>query len=249
MNNGYVKLHRKIQHSSLWQEKPFSRGQAFMDIVLLANYKDGFIRARGIKVPIKRGQLGWSEIALADRWGWSRGKVRRFLAELETDTSLAITRDNKTTVITVCNYDIYNPLQTADGTANDTADGTANGQQTDTNNKGKKDNKERSALISLFISSMETARKVTIDKRQYGKIQAELNRLQHDGISEDRIRRLLNDTDTLARFWADIHQPGSFARFFAEIESTSETCAFHRDLPEYREQIRLSPAIGEDYHE
>ena len=39
-NQGYIKLYRSIFNHWLWQDKPFSRGQAFVDLILLANYKD-----------------------------------------------------------------------------------------------------------------------------------------------------------------------------------------------------------------
>jgi len=88
MERGYIKLYRRLQSNKLWLSEPFSRGQAWVDMVLLANYKDGFMRKRGVRVDIQRGQLGWSERKLAERWQWSRGKVRRFLKELEKDENI-----------------------------------------------------------------------------------------------------------------------------------------------------------------
>ncbi len=81
MERGYIKLHRRLQENKLWLLDPFTRGQAWVDMLLLANYKEGWIRKRGILVTVNRGQLGWSEVALAKRWKWSRGKVRRFFRE------------------------------------------------------------------------------------------------------------------------------------------------------------------------
>ena len=65
-----------------WLAEPFTRGQAWVDLLLLANHKEGFIRRRGVLVAVERGQVGYSEEALAARWKWSKGKVRRFLSEL-----------------------------------------------------------------------------------------------------------------------------------------------------------------------
>ncbi len=86
-------------------------GQAWADLLLLANHKEGFVRKRGIKITIARGQVGWSERQLAERWGWSRGKVSRFLEELEdleqVEQKNGPQNINVTSLITIINYDKY----------------------------------------------------------------------------------------------------------------------------------------------
>ena len=103
---GWVRLHRKIEDNPLWFLEPFTRGQAWVDLFLNANHKDGEIFIRGNIVPIKRGQLGWSEITMTKRWQWSKGKVRRFLKYLETVQQI---EQQKyfflTTIITIINYE------------------------------------------------------------------------------------------------------------------------------------------------
>jgi hypothetical protein len=69
---------------------------------------------------------------------WSRGKVRRFLKELEkSDHQIVQQKNNITTLINIINYEQYQ--------GNGTADGTADGQQTDsrryTNKNDKNDKK------------------------------------------------------------------------------------------------------------
>lgn len=81
-NKGWICLHRKIMDDDLWISEPFTRGQAWVDLLLLANHKPGTIRRRGIAFIVNRGQVGYGEESLARRWKWSRGKVRRFLEEL-----------------------------------------------------------------------------------------------------------------------------------------------------------------------
>lgn len=134
MNRGYFRIYRCIQDNPLWQEKPFDRARAWIDLILQARYEDSYVRIRGVKVSLNRGDVGVSEVGLADRWGWSRGKVRRFLDELETEQQIVQQKNNVTSLISVVNYDLYQADGTADGTANNTADG----QQTDTNKKGNK---------------------------------------------------------------------------------------------------------------
>jgi hypothetical protein len=138
MHRGYIKLFRKMQDNKLWLSEPFTRSQAWIDLILLANHRPGVIRVRGNRVDVKRGQVGWSQVALAKRWKWSRGKVRRFLKELEkSDHQIVQQKNNITTLINIINYEQYQ--------GNGTADGTADGQQTDsrryTNKNDKNDKK------------------------------------------------------------------------------------------------------------
>ena len=133
MHRGYIKLWRKITDNPLWTDTKFTSGQAWVDLILLANHKPGQIRIRGIKVDVPRGCCGWSQGALAERWKWSRGRVIRFLDELQTVQQIEQQKTNVTTLIKIKNYDSYQ----GDGTA----DSTADGQQTDskryTNNNDK----------------------------------------------------------------------------------------------------------------
>lgn len=141
MKTGWFKLCRKMLDSDLWLSERFTRGQAWVDLVGLARFQDGFMRINGVRINLARGELGYSEVSLAKRWNWSRGKVRRFLDELETDQRIVQRKTNVTTVISIVNYELYQSPDTADetpnGTASNTASGTANGTQK------KKEKKEK----------------------------------------------------------------------------------------------------------
>ncbi len=143
---GYIKLYRPIKDNFLWKDKPFTKGQAWVDILLEANHADGGFFKRGVWVDVKRGQDGRSELTLADEWGWSRGKVRRFLSLLKKEEMIELKQDNKTTILTICNYELYQGSDKGDGTPSSTADSTPNGHQTDTkrytNNNEKNDKKK-----------------------------------------------------------------------------------------------------------
>ena len=102
---GWIKLHRTIQDNPLWRSEPFSRGQAWVDLLLLANHKESFFYKRGNKVTVLRGQVGRSEVELSDRWKWSRTKVRKFLTELQEEQQIKIRKSRITQVLTIVNYD------------------------------------------------------------------------------------------------------------------------------------------------
>lgn len=125
MNTGWIKLHRRIAECQYWLEDPFTRGQAWVDMLLKANHQPGFVRVQGMRIDISRGELGISEVSLSERWKWSRGKVRRFLDELQHDGMIFKKthekQDRRKSIITIVNYDKYQNLNTA----NDTGDGQA----------------------------------------------------------------------------------------------------------------------------
>lgn len=149
MDRGYIIIWRCIRDNHFWQDKPFDRSRAWIDLIMWANHTDGFIRQRGISVPIKRGQVGVSEVTLADKWGWSRGKVRRFLKDLVKTQQIEQQNNNVTSLITITNYNLYQ----LSGTADDTASSTADGQQTDSKqypkNNGNNEKKKRVVYPSL----------------------------------------------------------------------------------------------------
>lgn len=158
MNSGYVRIFRRLTESDLWLDEKFTRGQAWVDLVLIANHKDGSFRYRGIKVNIKRGQVGYSEVSLAKRWRWSRNKVRRFLCELKTEHQIEQQKSNVLTLITIVNYDTYQ----TDGTPNETPEK----HQKDTNKKEKKEkNNICNTILEKFNSINDVKLKLTPAKK------------------------------------------------------------------------------------
>lgn len=113
--DGWIKLHRKLSDNPLWTLEPFTKGQAWADLLLIANHKDGQISVRGNIIPVKRGQVGWSEVKLAERWHWSRNKVRRYLKHLETEQQIEQQKNSVTSIITIANYDLYQETEQQKG--------------------------------------------------------------------------------------------------------------------------------------
>lgn len=106
-NKGWIKLHRKITEGSLWHSEPFTRAQAWVDLILIANHKDGFVIVRGNIVEVKRGQVGRSETTLATRWKWSRHKVRNFLKYLESSRQIKQQKSPVLSIVTLKKYEEY----------------------------------------------------------------------------------------------------------------------------------------------
>lgn len=165
MKEGYIKLYRGIEDNDLWLQEPFTKGQAWIDILLLTNYKNGFILLKnGELVQIKRGDCGWSMEKLAKRWQWSRGKVKRFFNYLKTQKMIQQTDIPKATIINVCNYERFQ---------NDTSNGHQTAQQTDTNNKGKKEkNTTTTYSDEIFQKIFGKYNNVCLTAEQYNRLLA-----------------------------------------------------------------------------
>lgn len=166
---GYFKVHRSLFDNPLWTSEPFTKAQAWIDLFGKANHDDGFFFKRGIKIDVKRGQTGRSELTLSKDWKWSRGKVRRFLKWLEINEMIERKQDNKTTIITICNYDRFQPLKNQDGTTNSTPSSTTNGHQTDINNKNNKNKKNKKTNITKPDSVSEQTWKDFLTHRKNKK--------------------------------------------------------------------------------
>ena len=146
-------LHRQIQDCWIWEEKPFDKARAWIDLLLLANHKDVRISIDGKPVQITRGQFHTSELKLADRWGWDRKKVMRFLDVLEKDKMLTKECTRRGTTLTIVNYAHFQVGGSADGTTDGTSDGTPDGTQT--NNVKNKKNVNKIPQYKKFSHSDE----------------------------------------------------------------------------------------------
>ena len=114
IKRGWIVLDRSIQEGWLWDNKPFSKGQAWIDMLLSANYKDNKYLIGNEVVEIKRGSFVTSEKKLMERWGWGNTKLRNFLNILKTNGMIKQSATKKQSVITIVNYSDYQDLQSDD---------------------------------------------------------------------------------------------------------------------------------------
>lgn len=113
---GWQKVYRDITKHWLWEDKPFSRGQAFIDLLLMVNHQDKKILFNGDLIEVKRGSRITSLRQLGESWGWSRTKVKKFLEQLEKDGMITVKSDSKKTVVSIENYSVYQDSKNSDVT-------------------------------------------------------------------------------------------------------------------------------------
>lgn len=108
----FLMLNRGILDHWIWEKTPFSEGQAWIDLLLLANIEDKKNSYKGEIITCKRGDVNYSLLWLAERWKWSRWKVREFLKILEDDGMVSVNATKHRTTITIVNYDNFNKSPT-----------------------------------------------------------------------------------------------------------------------------------------
>ena len=145
MADGWIRIHRSLVNNWVWDDKPFDRGRAWIDLILMANWKDNKFLLGNELMMVERGSFITSELKLMDRWGWGKEKTRKFLKLLESDGMIIKKADRKKTTITIVNYSVYQPLinenQTTDRPQTD-HEQTTDRPRADTNNKDNKEKKE-----------------------------------------------------------------------------------------------------------
>lgn len=119
-DKGFIALYRELSDHWLWDDTPFARGQAWVDLLLMANHKDNKTIFNGNPIEVKRGQMITSIQKLCTRWGWSNSKVNKFLETLEKERMLTRKSDAKKTVITIDNYAFWQSTEDEKHHRNDT---------------------------------------------------------------------------------------------------------------------------------
>lgn len=103
----FIKLSRSFQEDPLWtKRRVFSEFEAWLDLYASARYKKepGKVMIGMNEYTCNYGQTLRSMQTWADRWNWTRSKVRRFLAHLQACHKIDHVSEQKTTRITILGY-------------------------------------------------------------------------------------------------------------------------------------------------
>ena len=166
MREGYILLYRKFLDNPLLNIKPFCKGYAWIQLISLANHTLGYIRVKnGTLVKVQRGECGYSEKALADLFGWSRNKLRRFLEQLKNEKMIQQKIVENHSIIKILKYNQYQTIQQK----KQKKDNKRNNKRTQTIN----DNKERDNKLSLSIEEREILKNYLLEtnKKRKNKIE------------------------------------------------------------------------------
>jgi DNA replication protein DnaD len=195
---GWISLHRQIMENELWLSERFTKVQAWIDLLMLANHKSNTVFIRGNEVKTERGQLCWSILSLAKRWKWDRKTVNKFLQYLEKREMIHNRKTHITTIITIVKYNCYQ------------LNGQQNGQQKDnrrdTNNN---DNNENNLLYEQLVKFLNEE-KIEFDEKI---LKGRLKKLQQEYLQED----IVNSINEAVKNWKEKNMIGDFISYFVTI--------------------------------
>ena len=114
MDKGFIMLSRKLFSHRIWKaSRTFSECEAWIDLIQSARFEATQLKASigGREITYGRGQYPASISFLSKKWKWdSEKKVRNFLDKLKRDGMITTDASQGMNVITLCNYDLYNPI-------------------------------------------------------------------------------------------------------------------------------------------
>lgn len=152
-DSNWIKLNRSIWDCFLWNfEKP-KYGLCWIDMLLMANYKDKNILFDGKRMLVPRGTFVTSMVKLSKRWDMDRATVKRFLNMLQDDGMITYTCNNRCTVVNIVKYEVYQNFISDDATADSTTDATADPTADSTQHKNIKEGKEDKELNIITLNS------------------------------------------------------------------------------------------------
>ena len=126
---GWIILWHKLADNPIWLEEPFTRGQAWVDLLLMASTQE----------TDHPGAVCCSRMYLSRRWRWSHHKVTRFLERLEQDGMVFVNKNGKLNgkpngkcqkvLLTIVKYSSYQVHKRPDGKQNGKQNGKPNGTE------------------------------------------------------------------------------------------------------------------------
>ena len=154
VDGGWIKLNRSIQDSFIWSFDHPQYGLAWIDMLMLANYKDKQILFNGKLQTIKRGSFVTSIVKLAERWHMNRRTVKNFLDVLKSDGMITYECTRCCTTVCIVNYEKYQGFFEFDVADNAQPNAQQNAQQ-NAHNIRKEEQKEGKELNNDYMSGAE----------------------------------------------------------------------------------------------
>jgi hypothetical protein len=159
MAEGWICIHRKIRECDIWDyDEPFSRRDAWIDLLLLANHRDKDTIFDGNRITIKRGQYLTSVRKLSKEWHWGKDKTLKYLRLLEQCEMITREADSRRTLITIVNYSIYQDMKSDNADSNKDSKQTVSRQSSATNNNDNNENNDNKKNNKFVPPTLEEVR-------------------------------------------------------------------------------------------
>jgi DNA replication protein DnaD len=212
---GWISVHRQLQDHWLWQDKPYTKGQAWIDLLLSASHCDSKVMFDCGVIEVKKGSFITSISKLERRWGWSNRKVTKFLDMLQADRMIERKSTKRYTTITIENYTFYQndgrtdaPLEHHSSTTDAPFKHTINNSNNE-NNSNKPINNVQIEANNLF----ETLWKLYPNKKGKGQV-SDTQKRKIAKVGYDEMARAIERYQKDLKKDADWRKPQNGSTFF-----------------------------------
>ena len=164
MSEGWISLHRGWRDNPIFRGE-YSRADAWIWLIENACWKPTRTRIKSQSVELQRGELSFAQRFMAEKWGWSKSRVDRFIADLrdegmiETRSKIGATAGHNAGqgqgIITICNYAKYQDLSERERGNDSKKNGATAGQQRGKEEQGNKETSKKEPNGSV-VSAGET---------------------------------------------------------------------------------------------
>ena len=139
------------------QKRKFSKFEAWIDILLSVNHKEGKVLIDYSVETVKRGEFITSEVKLANKWNWDRKTVRKFLTLLQQEEMILKSSTKRWTSITVINWDKYqlDGQEVGQGVGQGVGQDRDRGLDTNKNDKNDKNDKKNNISSKVFADDAQ----------------------------------------------------------------------------------------------
>lgn len=142
MNEGWIKLHRKLMRNALWRDCNSNQKVIMITLLLMASHDDNTWMFKGEEYKVQPGQFVTSLQNIADNAGLTINVVRKSLTKLEKYGFCTNKSTNKNRLITIENWAKYQE-QNIDRNIEPNKQGTSKEQARNNYQECKNDKNER----------------------------------------------------------------------------------------------------------
>lgn len=154
MQNGWVKIHRKIQEKGYYKRSAYVH--LWFHLLLNTNHESKEFMWNKEIIHIKEGQLITGRKELSAQTGISQTTIENILKLLENEHQIGQQKTTKFRVITILNWSKY---QKSDSKSDNKR--TTDGQQMDTNKNDKKEEKDKKEIVEQSSTEWSLENKLT----------------------------------------------------------------------------------------
>ncbi|MCC8956146.1 hypothetical protein H8B02_22755 [Bradyrhizobium sp. Pear77] len=157
---GVFAIDRGIWDHPTFANEPLTEREAWIWLIGEASFKARTRRIGSAVIELKRGQLAASLRFMAEKWGWTDSRVRRFLERLKIDSMIGTATDAGVTVVTVSNYNKYQRVSLPSDAARDAQSDAAATQE-----RRKVEDREDKETLSVAYATASDRAPIYTDSR------------------------------------------------------------------------------------